>query len=564
MEASIFYILSFYGLILLFTIYRVSHLILPFFQVRVAQHVIYPLLFQSRRWNSPTRLQALLCCIYILGNVAVLLFPFHPFPNLSVIQRRAAVTALVNLLPSVIGKQILSALKVFLISSSSLQLAHYLISIMSLCEGLLHSAIVISQNPQHNQVTISGYSIFGTLIVFIFSCLWIFQRLLKNYFLSLHLLIATALFSTLIWHTLLIPALFYRIATIVCSLVFTITLSIHFSRRTVLKSTAVIQDVSYREDIVIVKLRTDKPMKIFPGCYFYLRLNKSNQFSYYPKQPIWYGDGGPISPYHVENFVFVLSNEEKHSRHIRFLEEGQQIHLSGPYGTDFRLQEYEEVILLAKGTGILTVLSYALTLCRRRNYDDNIRSSIQELQDEQSDLIKRLNKATTQQKKASSRDKKEKVDVLAQKVQSLEEQIKAQKQIPLFNDTLRRVDLLWVLEKGSQATWATEPFKALQKLDPKNRLIVVWCLYPNQGYLPMFETSGHWQCFYPGPSIADAVKSIKLRIIERQSRVKGKVVVASCGEADFQRQLRTVIIESMQKARHIEFMEFDCYPDQLK
>ncbi|KAJ0279458.1 hypothetical protein COL940_006724 [Colletotrichum noveboracense] len=114
-------------------------------------------------------------------------------------------------------------------------------------------------------------------------------------------------------------------------------------------------------------------------------------------------------------------------------------------------------------------MSQALTLCSRRHHDESIRQSIKALQEEQNTLESELEKAQRHQlNKSESSKRRQKADDLSQRLADLRTQIKARKEITLFNDYTRRIDLLWVLEYSDQAAWAADAFKSLQELDPKN------------------------------------------------------------------------------------------------
>lgn len=265
-----------------------------------------------------------------------------------------------------------------------------------------------------------------------------------------------------------------KIVVILHSVVAVIGFCIFVLRRTAIKRAAIIKEVNYAENLILVKVKTHKPVAIFPGCYFFLRLSEprfrfaSTLFDSDPRQPFWYGQGEQLSPRNVQNLTFLLPSHKKHAKKLRYLEEDQRIDLSGPYGTDLQLHHYEDVLLVAKGNNLNGVLSYALSLCSRRNHDDNIRSSIQELQSEETNLLAEIEKLQHQQYKAESPKRASKINNLSQKLSITQDQIKDRRALALFNDKVRKVDLLWVIEETKQASWAAEAFQALRKLDSKN------------------------------------------------------------------------------------------------
>lgn len=157
MDITIFYLALFYGVAVSVIGYRVLQLVLPIFYAQASRFITYPLLVQRSRWRSPTRLQAILSFVFISGNLSVLLYPFSPLPEARSIQKRAALAALINLLPVLVGRQILSLSTLPYISASSLELVHHTLSITIYVESLIHSIIVLSTKPSHNQSLVSGY-----------------------------------------------------------------------------------------------------------------------------------------------------------------------------------------------------------------------------------------------------------------------------------------------------------------------------------------------------------------------------------------------------------------------
>jgi hypothetical protein len=145
--------------------------------------------------------------------------------------------------------------------------------------------------------------------------------------------------------------------------------------------------------------------------------------------------------------------------------------LDGPYGQDLQLYRYETVILTAKGMGIVSVLPMALHLAARKAYDDSVRS--------RSNLDEDPTSGVTAPPAAAS----------------------------IFRDATRRIDLLWRLEHNDQDQWVADQLKALQDLDPRRVMLLVWCIYPKpQAKDPPFQEEPHWVAVYPteGQIMAEA------------------------------------------------------------
>ncbi|KAK2609306.1 hypothetical protein QQS21_002087 [Conoideocrella luteorostrata] len=161
-----------------------------------------------------------------------------------------------------------------------------------------------------------------------------------------------------------------------------------------------------------------------------------------------------------------------HGLPLATMDEWKRVRLDGPYGKDHRLQNFETVLLTAKGMGIVGVLPFALHLAKRRRRDDDVR-----------------------RKEARLRDSND----------------------PVFGDLSRRVDLIWWLEDNDQEVWVSKQLKRLQVLDNKvclpyrvlyvpdehssksqQRLLVVWCVYPDLRHdkkMP-FEANEYWKIRY--------------------------------------------------------------------
>lgn len=180
-------------------------------------------------------------------------------------------------------------------------------------------------------------------------------------------------------------------------------------------------DVRADEQVVRAIVRPRRPLRVFPGCYFYLYFPAASfrsRFRGYPINVAWWNADNPGSNYSSE-LVFLLYRQGTISNLAKMDKSFQRALLDGPYGRDLRLYEYENVILAAKGQGIAGVLSHALHLAGRRLYDK----------------------------------------------QMLEENPTGR---PPYLDKTRKVDLFWVLEDNSQQKWVREELRSLQNLDPYN------------------------------------------------------------------------------------------------
>jgi hypothetical protein len=133
-----------------------------------------------------------------------------------------------------------------------------------------------------------------------------------------------------------------------------------------------------------------------------------------------------------------------------------------------QLQEYETVILTAKGIGIVSILPMALHLAARKNHDDSVRSR-------------------------SNRDR--------QATGNLGADTASGASMRVFRDATRRIDLLWRLEHNDQELWVADQLKALQDLDPRRVMLLVWIIYPKPRKRdPPFQEEHNWSAIYPESS----------------------------------------------------------------
>lgn len=184
-----------------------------------------------------------------------------------------------------------------------------------------------------------------------------------------------------------------------------------------------------KEVVVQLKLVTDKPVKVFPGCYFYVFFNGPlpfyDLFHGYAMTPFW-GSPKQFINGKVSDPTFLITRKGHHANSLGCVSSGDSLRLDGPYGRDLKLYRFETVVLTAKGIGIVGVLPFALQLAGRRQRDDEARS-----------------------RHARLRDSSE----------------------PVFADFSRNVDVIWWLEHDYQDQWVADQLKSLQELDSQVRVL---------------------------------------------------------------------------------------------
>jgi predicted ferric reductase len=262
------------------------------------------------------------------------------------------------------------------------------------------------------------------LISISFFSLWLFRKWHYELFLVGHVLFALLALAGLIWHVTFLQEIWprtgaYGAASLwACTSIFRLFRILYHGRAPV--------DVWKDKQVVRARVQLRRPLRLFPGCYFYL---------YFPNSPIrlctrghamnaafWSDTAGTM---HSSELVFLMQKQDGINQLARSIKNFHNIYLDGPYGHDLGIQNYENVILAAKGIGIAAILPYALHLARRRLHDDTRRGQTDISQD------------------VVSKDS-------------------------LFRDTTRKVDIFWLLEDNTQQEWLRAELRILQKLDPNN------------------------------------------------------------------------------------------------
>lgn len=153
---------------------------------------------------------------------------------------------------------------------------------------------------------------------------------------------------------------------------------------------------------------------------------------------------------------FMLSPNASHSIAIARLLEGGRLLLDGPYGHDPNLNQQENVILVAKGTGILSTMPLALDLAMRRHYDNEVKNDMKDT----NEAIMRLKRQSNGSLESQPQPEIEK------KLDGLNKTYTSLQTVSLFRDATRKVSLFWLLEENSQLIWANRYLQRLQSFDP--------------------------------------------------------------------------------------------------
>ncbi|KAF5120868.1 hypothetical protein E5D57_013204 [Metarhizium anisopliae] len=230
----------------------------------------------------------------------------------------------------------------------------------------------------------------------------------------------------------------------------------------------------------------------------------------------------------VSTVSFLLSRHGNHETAISMLHEGSLLFLDGPYGQEVDLAKDDILILAAKGMGIAGVLPMVTDLALRRDHDNRIRERIH-------DLTERLRTEGNNE--------------------ALLKEIAYVKAMRLFRDATKKVILFWSLECNSQMEWVEKQLKWLQEMDPQNKLLAVWCRYPDlrTGHDPFELGSRFWMCL-DSSATPSFEKLIPIKLKEERLRMAGRMTVFACGDAYFTALMRDGTIKIL-KDKPVTFLE---------
>lgn len=113
-----------------------------------------------------------------------------------------------------------------------------------------------------------------------------------------------------------------------------------------------------------MEIKPRHPLKIQPGQYFYLFLSDLGThrlFEAYPFVILWWDDS-----LNAMNLSFLIQPEYGITRDLIAKNSVRSVIIDGPYRKNLHLEDYETVILVAKGIGITGILLYIRHMTYRR------------------------------------------------------------------------------------------------------------------------------------------------------------------------------------------------------
>ncbi|KAJ8062059.1 hypothetical protein OCU04_009838 [Sclerotinia nivalis] len=429
---------------------------------------------------------------------------------------RAGIMASVNLIPLFLGGRTNALANFIGISIHSYYIAHHWIGRVVIIQSLLHVTFVLAagQPWTFNSSQISGISAVSALSLLLITSLFFLRRLMFEVFLKIHFLLAFIVVVALLEHVShlgLTRSMFPIIALSLWSFnaIMRWGKIIYYNFGGVGHSLTPQADIFHFYDdsktrtVSAIRLTVllRRPMKINPGQYMYLFLSDMGvrrRFQAHPFVIAWWDDSLKATKV---SFLIEPSN----GLTSKLIGRGslRSVVMDGPYGKDLRLDNFETVILVAKGIGIAGIIPYVRSLTYRRvnkdkNYDSYRRGLI-----------------------------------------------------------TRKIDLYWVLEDNCQEDWISDWLVDLQMRDSEKLILNCTCFYPRKMTKPPpIVEDPHWRFVYQ----QQAIPIIEGFITKQVQRSAGKSKVAVCGTSGFTHILRNIVIQTLKEYKDVEFAEVEYQP----
>lgn len=213
-----------------------------------------------------------------------------------------------------------------------------------------------------------------------------------EWFLKFHFLLAGAILSVLIWHVW--SGSFTRIKYPLAALflwsfdggvrLYRILSLNTFTREHTVFTEVFLNDTKTKASMIIVRFPLKRPMTIDPGKYMYLKFRGTRLFDQIQAHPFmisWWDEVSGANPLEAKSLTFFIQPQAGLTARLvktSKLDIGEETTpqeratrsaiMDGPYGRNLHLENYQTVILVAKGAGISGVLAYARQLLIWKSY----------------------------------------------------------------------------------------------------------------------------------------------------------------------------------------------------
>lgn len=187
---------------------------------------------------------------------------------------------------------------------------------------------------------------------------FISRRFLRGVFPWLHIALAATVLAAALWHVILLRRSAANVPIIIAAgawvgmRLLIIAKLYFFGVRATVEEAGGLWNAG--------RLKCGRHLRVFPGCYFYVFPPGKLRLSSYRVVPKWYERSSAESAISIE--FFFAGDRPRLQMDQRWL-------IDGPYGYDLQLHRFENVLLAARGVGVVGVLSFALNLLERQQRD---------------------------------------------------------------------------------------------------------------------------------------------------------------------------------------------------
>ncbi|KAF7877692.1 hypothetical protein EAF04_001363 [Stromatinia cepivora] len=429
---------------------------------------------------------------------------------------RAGIMVSINIVLLFLGGRINMLVNFIGISIHSYYIAYHWIGRVVIVQSLLYVgfAIAAGQLWTFNSSQISGISAASALSLLLIISLFFLRRLMFEVFFKIYFLLAFVVIIVLmeyVVHFGLTHSMFLIIALSLWSLNAIMRWGkMFYDNVGGVGSSSILQadifhyyDDSKTRTVSAIRLTVllKRPMKIHPGQYMYLFLSDMGVrrcFQAHPFVIVWWDDFMKAT-----KLSFLIEPSNGLTSDLIGRGSIRRVVMDGPYGKDLRLEDFENVILVAKGIGIAGIIPYVRSLTYRRVNKDKSHESYRQ------GLL------------------------------------------------TRKIDLYWILEDNCQQDWISDWLVDLQMRDSEKIFLNCTCFYPHKMLKPPpIVEDAHWRFVEQ----QQPIPIIEGFITKQVQRSTGRSKVAVCGTSGFTHVLRNIVIETLKEYDDVEFAEVEYQP----
>lgn len=357
----------------------ITHIV-RFLSIIISKHLIYSYALRRHRYIGPwSRASILVHLVYIAGNIACFSLEINEsslqFSPLSQASLRAGTLSLVNLIPLFAGPHLSTVADLLGLTLDTFRQIHRSAGVMTVLLAILHVLMAVSAqlpfalNLHHNLFAIIGASSLGCIILL---SLPIFRNPSYEIFLRVHHALS-ALSVYAIWQHLssdsLFPLLYlYILAGIFLFMCVTQCL-IFFYRNGFCRSGLTQAHITHVSGAVRLRLQCRKPLAIKAGQYINLWIPGVSFWSFLQSHPFVVISWTEQPQDHLE--LFIEPRRGITRKLLHHAKNGRSMHslvlFSGPHGNSIRMDDGENILMVASDFGIAAQLPYLKQLIHGYN-----------------------------------------------------------------------------------------------------------------------------------------------------------------------------------------------------